>query len=385
MSHPKWPVIPLGELVSKSEERVPVEADQEYPNFGIYNRGRGLFEKPPISGASSSASSLYRARENQFVYSRLFAFEGAYGLVPAELDDHFVSNEFPLFTCDKERLLPEFLGWIFRDPKTWVEVAQLTTGMGSRRRRIKPEAFLTFSIALPSVQQQRIICTKLKFIADRVDEAKSLRCQSKELTNQLCRSIIREGFDDAGEIIKMKELVTWRKPDTTVRPSETYHFAGVYCFGRGVFSGHRKNGTEFKYQKLTQIHTGDFVYPKLMAWEGAMGIVPDECDGLFVSPEFPVFSIDRTKVAPEVLDVYFRSPSVWSKLSGSSTGTNVRRRRLSPNDFLEYDFPLPSQNSQNLLTVVLEKTNQLQNINESSHELDAMMPSILDRAFKGEL
>src|SRR6202022_552169 len=35
----------------------------------------------------------------------------------------------------------------------------------------------------------------------------------------------------------MSELVCLREPDVEVRRDETYHFAGVYCFGRGVFVG----------------------------------------------------------------------------------------------------------------------------------------------------
>ena len=36
-----------------------------------------------------------------------------------------------------------------------------------------------------------------------------------------------------------------------------------------------------------------FVYSKLFAWEGALAVVDSEFDGLFVSQEFPTFTIDR--------------------------------------------------------------------------------------------
>jgi hypothetical protein len=42
-----------------------------------------------------------------------------------------------------------------------------------------------------------------------------------------------------------------------------------------------------------------------------------------------------------VLDAYFKIPEVWPLLAGSSRGTNVRRRRLHPDVFLAYKFPLP--------------------------------------------
>ena len=62
----------------------------EYPNLGIYSFGRGLFAKPSISGATTSAPKLFRVRSGQFIYSRLFAFEGAFGVVPEHMDGWYV-------------------------------------------------------------------------------------------------------------------------------------------------------------------------------------------------------------------------------------------------------------------------------------------------------
>src|SRR4051812_2244841 len=104
-----------------------------YPTFGIYGFGRGLFQKPAISGSTIKADNLYRARKGQFIYSRLKAFEGAYGMVPEGLDGHFVSNEFPTFDCLLNRLVPEYLLAYFRTPSVWRYAAQLSAGVGARR------------------------------------------------------------------------------------------------------------------------------------------------------------------------------------------------------------------------------------------------------------
>jgi type I restriction enzyme S subunit len=106
------------------------------------------------------------------------------------------------------------------------------------------------------------------------------------------------------------DLVKLRPPDVAVSSGEIYQFAGVYSFGRGVFKATLKSGNDFAYPRLTRLKTGEFVYPKLMAWEGALGVVPPECDGYVVSTEFPVFSINEDRVLPEVLDTYFRTPRV---------------------------------------------------------------------------
>jgi type I restriction enzyme S subunit len=153
----------------------------------------------------------------------------------------------------------------------------------------------------------------------------------------------------------MRELVRLIEPDVVVSPEETYHFAGVYSFGRGVFKGQLLSGTQFSYKSLTRLRTGNLVYPKLMAWEGGIGIVPPECNGLVVSPEFPVFEVNESLVLPEILDVYFRIPSVWSLLANFSTGTNIRRRRLHPSSFLKFEIPLPPIEEQRRIVTRVEE------------------------------
>jgi type I restriction enzyme S subunit len=123
-----------------------------------------------------------------------------------------------------------------------------------------------------------------------------------------------------------------------------------------------------------------------MAWEGALGIVPPECDGCVVSTEFPVFEVNEKRVLPEVLDTYFRTPSVWPKMAGESTGTNIRRRRLNPQDFLDYEMPLPSMGTQIRFDALCREVDALKRLQaETTAELDALLPSILDKAIKGEL
>lgn len=142
--------------------------------------------------------------------------------------------------------------------------------------------------------------------------------------------------------VRIGEVLRLRAPDVAVEPTQSYQFAGVYCFGRGVFRGQEKQGAEFAYRKLTRVRAGEFVYPKLMAWEGAFGVVPMECDGCHLSPEFPVFEVNSERVLPRFLGLHFQRPTVWAAVSGGSTGTNMRRRRLNPTDFLRREIPLPS-------------------------------------------
>jgi type I restriction enzyme S subunit len=182
----------------------------------------------------------------------------------------------------------------------------------------------------------------------------------------------------------MQELVTWRSPDVIVSQSESYPFAGVYSFGRGVFQKETVSGMDFAYDRLTRLRVGEFIYPKLMAWEGALGIVPPECDGCHVSPEFPVFTVDAHKVLPEILDIHFKTPAVWKDLAATSIGTNLRRRRLNPNAFLCYKFPLPPIEVQQHVKAISDRAISKRMLQREAANIEkVLIPSLLDRIFNG--
>ncbi len=241
-----------------------------------------------------------------------------------------------------------------------------------------------FPVLPAPLAEQRAILARIERLSLQIQEARRLRQESQRELDALGRSILKS--DMRARLTPMRELVRLKAPDVAVRSQETYQFAGVYSFGRGVFRAQAKSGMEFAYPRLTRLRAGNFVYPKLMAWEGALGVVPIECDGLVVSTEFPVFDVIEDRVLPEVLDVHFRTPVVWPELSGASTGTNVRRRRLNPADFLNYEIPVPSKSVQETLRLVLNQTRPMRLLQvQSAQEIEAVLPSVLSIAFAGDL
>lgn len=178
--------------------------------------------------------------------------------------------------------------------------------------------------------------------------------------------------------VAMAALLTQRKPDVDVRLEETYRFAGVKSFGGGVFPSVVKSGSDFSYRQLIRVNVDEFVYPKLMAWEGALGVVPPACDGMVVSPEFCVFTVNRAEVRPAFLDIYFRQPHVWPELAGASAGTNMRRRRIYPENFLKFAIRLPSLAEQDHVIGVDRRARDAREAHAALLlEIDALVPSVL--------
>ena len=379
-----WPSVSLGELIHLERRPVEIKPEQQYQEIGIYCFGRGVFHKPPRTGLEVADKNLYELREGDLILQVTFAWEGAIALCSKAEHGLFGSTRYPTFRVDEMRCYPPFLVRYLGTRDGLDQINKICPGSAGRNRVLSLKRIHEVMVPLPPVPEQRRIVTRIEELAAKINEARRLRYQSAEGIENLCRAIISQ--DSNAKLTPMSELVALRLPDVTVQQDEKYQFAGVYCFGRGVFRAQIKTGMEFAYAKLTRLKAGNFVYPKLMAWEGALGVVPSHCDGCVVSTEFPVFEVLEDLVLPEVLDTYFKSPNVWPELSGSSTGTNVRRRRLNPIEFLDYRMPLPSRATQERLLRVRADVDALTRLQtETANELNALLPSILDKAFRGEL
>jgi type I restriction enzyme, S subunit len=380
-----WPKVKIGFAASPIERSVVTVPGTQYRQIGVRLWGQGAYERETIDGSQTRYSKFNQVESGDIVVNKIWARNGSVAVVTDNLAGCYGSGEFPTFAPDRQKLEPAWFHWITKTKWFWDACDEKSRGT-SGKNRIRPEKFLDIEIPLPPLEEQRRIVARIDALAERISEVQRLRREVSDLQENLLRNFIADIRLGNCVPTPMSELVRLRHPDVTVEPHHTYQFAGVYSFGRGVFRGPVKLGSQFAYKKLTRLHKDDFVYPKLMAWEGAYGIVPAELDGLVVSTEYPVFELIKGKILPEVITVHFSSPVVWEGLSNKSIGTNVRRRRLNPKDLLNYIFPLAPMENQLRLREKNQKISVIRTLNaEIQRDLEALLPGILNKAFKGEL
>lgn len=378
----RWSKVPLGEVLALSNEVEMLMPSKIYRMAGISSYCRGLFYRGDLSGADTKYEFFHRLHRNQIILSQLKGWEGAIALSRLDFEGSYLPPHNACFSTRSKDVDIDYVFKALSRPEIWNALKKNSRGMGARRETVSIRTFLDLAIPLPPLDEQRRIVARLEEVSARTEKIKLKYSGNTGQIWHLCRKIIRSAKDRGGSIEFASELMSRRALDVTVEPEITYDFAGVYSFGRGVFPSDSKRGADFSYTQLTQLRVGDFVYPKLMAWEGALGVVPPECDGRVVSPEFPVFEIDRGRISPAIVDVFFRDPETWQTLRDGSKGTNLRRRRINPDQFLMLKVPVPSKADRLLLDELIPKAKKATDlVAEASSELDQLLPSLLHQAF----
>ena len=379
-----WPNVKLGDVMRLDLDRVTVDASVTYPMVGVYSFGRGLFHREPVEGGNTSYKQFYRLKADHIVMSQLFGWEGALALSSEEFEGRFVSPQFPTFRCDEEKLDRHFLGWLMRRPLFWQDLGTRASGMGDRRRTLSPDSLFAAHIPLPPLPEQRRIVARIESLAAQIHEVRTLREQAHKEVQFLVTSI---HLHLAGS--RRKRLGQFLKLDeeqVPVTPAEDYRQVGVKGFGGGLFSKPAVTGADTTYSIFNRLYEGALVLSQVKGWEGAVAVSGSDLAGWYVSPEYRTFRCISSEARPAYLSAVVRTEWFWSRLKDATRGVGARRERTRPEQFLEIEVPMPTVEKQAQAEVVFARMGALKNLQaETAAELDALLPSILDKAFKGEL
>lgn len=133
--------------------------------------GRGVLAKTDRR-AGSQNTQYYRRRTGQLIYSKLDFLNGAFGIVPPELDGYESTLDLPAFDISHEvnpRWLLHYLSW----PGFYRKQLRLANG-GRKARRVNPSELLRVVIHVPPRDMQNSIAACLDAIDREIDLLSSL-------------------------------------------------------------------------------------------------------------------------------------------------------------------------------------------------------------------
>ncbi len=390
---------PLGKVLTKSEEWIDIKPDERYREVTVRLWGKGVFQRREVMGAEIAGSRRLIVRSGQFILSRIDARNGAFGLVPDSLNGAVVSNDFPVFTPNHSCIIPAFLAWMSKT-RSFVDICKAASEGTTNRVRLQEERFLTTKIPLPPLSEQRRIVARIEQLAAKIEEARSLRWKAEQEAMVLSSAVSRYFFGPDGTKAPTGRLETFATRVTKGESPEwqgfTYQDSGpIFVRSENVLWGALDLSKrtciprEF-HQKLnrSQLQPGDVLINLVGASIGRSCVVPTDIGEANVNQAVAVISPDPKQLDSKYLMHFLISAPVQDIIHGGKVET--ARPNISLGDLRNIVLRLPSLDEQRRVVAYLDdlqvKVGALKHLQaETAAELDAMLPSILDRAFKGEL
>jgi type I restriction enzyme S subunit len=232
--------------------------------------------------------------------------------------------------------------------------------------------------------EQRRIVARIEELAAKVAEARGLREKASQEAAALVISIHKTQSGD--RIRKLSDLLKLEEDQVNILATEHYPQVGMKGFGGGLFAKPAVAGCDTTYKRFNRLFEGAIVLSQVKAWEGAIAVCGENLAGWFVSPEDRTFRCNFAEARPGYLSAIVRTEWFWRRLKDATRGVGARRERTRPEQFLRIELPMPTVERQAQCEAVFSGLDALKRLqSETAAELDALLPSILDRAFKGEL
>jgi type I restriction enzyme S subunit len=392
-----WPTVRLGEVLTPTVRGESVDASKEYRLLGIRLDGQGPFLRETVMGTQTSATKLFHVAENDFIYSRLFACRGAFGVISKELDSCFVSGEFPAFIPVPGKIDVEYLKYWFRLPSVIATVdADCSGSTPLTRNRFKENFFLALEIPLPPLAEQRRVVARIEELAAQIHEARTLRHQAVEEAEALLPGAAESRLSDSFSRVRLEEVCPVITDGTHQTPRYTEDGA-IFLSAKNVKpfrfmpEEHRKVSLEdFRgYTARNKPQFGDVLLTRVGAGIGEAAVIDQDIEfAIYVS--LALIRTDRTRLSPEFLVHWLNSPVGRASSHRETLGRGTSQGNLNLKLLRGFLLPVPSLPEQRRIVSELDalqtEVDALKRLQaETATELGALLPAILDKAFKGEL
>lgn len=362
--------------------------------------GEGPFHRELKPAEKIRKKSHFRIRAGDVIYNKLFAWKGAFGVVPPELDGMFVSDKFPTYELDRSRVDDPYLRWFFRHPGVWEEAREMSTGSAAvSKLTLNPPKFLELGLPLPSLAKQKLIVAQIEAVAEKLQRATLLHRESAKRIEVLDQATVSQVLGHLPVEGTLGDVLL-EKPRNGWSPSCEPVGAGVPVLTLSAVTGFDYDRSAIKYTLEPTaegahywLEPGDLLVtrsnaPELVGHAAIYDGTPSPC----IYPDLMM----RLRLDPDKADTRF----VWMWLQTSmardhirlnAKGTSPTMKKISQAVVCAIPFPVGTPLSEQVALVQrLSDTRQRSESVRAMHDrvgghLDSLIPAVLHRVFQHAL
>jgi len=391
----QWPQIRLGELVREEREQVGTVDGNGLPVLGVTN-----VEGVTQTGveASDDKSKYLRLRPGRFVYNPYRINVGSLGL-SSPSQDGICSPAYVVF-APTERIDPHFLYYYLKSARG-NQLINFYGNRGTVRSALRYEDLCQIEVPLPPIVEQRGIVARIEDLATQINEARDLRQQAAEEAEALGASAVNALF--TGDALNrwptrpLEEVAEIRSGVTLGRRLTGRTIRLPYLRVANVQDGHL-DLAEIKEVDVLEseadkwkLQRGDLLLTEGGDWDklGRGTVWREEIPNCIHQNHIFRVRTRPDQFVPKFVAKLISSPVGKTYFQGASKQTtnlaSINQRQLKA--FMVFQPPLAEQRRIVAeLDALQEKVDALKRLQvETAAELDALLPSILDKAFRGEL
>ncbi|SDE05860.1 restriction endonuclease subunit S [Riemerella columbipharyngis] len=201
----KYPFVEIGKFLKRNKTQVEIQNGVIYKRPTIKINAKGITLRDEVDGINIGTKNQFRIKEGQFLLSKIDARNGAFGVVPKELDNGIITGNFWTFDVDYSKINPVYL-MLLTGTKEFQKLSQSASVGTTNRNYLQEKLFLNFKIPLPSLAEQEAI---VKAYQTKIQQAQDLEQQAQNLEQEIEKYFLNElGLEPYKSKEKIRGLMT---------------------------------------------------------------------------------------------------------------------------------------------------------------------------------
>ncbi|MDH1604037.1 restriction endonuclease subunit S [Empedobacter sp. GD03739] len=210
----KFQFAKIGSFLKRNKTPIDVVDGQFYKRATIKINGQGIFLRDIKDGKEIGTKKQFLISKGQFLLSKIDARNGAFGVVPEELEGAIITGNFWTFDVDYSLVNPFYLT-LLTGTKEFQKLSQ-TASVGTTNRNYLQEVdFLNFKVPLPTLQEQQEI---VEAYFKKINEANQLEVDGKNIDQEIEKYLFTELGISVGNkkenkkglnLVEFKDVLEW--------------------------------------------------------------------------------------------------------------------------------------------------------------------------------
>jgi type I restriction enzyme S subunit len=395
----RFELTPMSAFLKHRQEFFVIDDTERYMRVTARLHGQGVVLRDQVHGSQLRTKKQQATQASDLLVAEIDAKVGGVGIIPPELTGAIVSSHYFLYEIDETVCCPKYLECYIRSGAVEEQFQEFVQG-STNYASIRAHHTIELQIPLPPLDEQRRIVACIKELEALIQEAQGLRVKAREEAEALLPSAIGGFCSQLTSSLQPLAEVLAVKPSNGWSPRCDNDPSGTPVLTLSAITGFRYDGTQIKTTSLPIRGDARYWLQKddlLISRSNTLELVGHAAiyDGF---PERCIYPdlVMRTQVKEDEADVRFvhywlMSPLVRDFIRNRARGTSPTMKKIAQRDVMEIPFPKTiSLAEQRYLVAYLDElqaqVDELTALQDATQaEMDALLPSMLDRAFRGEL
>lgn len=365
-----WPTEKIANLFHVEKGRIGIMAATPGP-FPLVTTGEALLShaEPHFSGDAVCIPLISATGHGHASLKRLHHIEGKFAvgsIVCACI------NRFP------ERVSARFVYYYLSATK---DNSLIPLMQGTANMSMRPADIAELKIPLPQLAEQNAVVARLDALTERTRQVDTHLDAVERDAEHLLALRFRDAIANV-PLRPMAEVAPLVRRAITIEPDRSYTELGVRSFFKGVFHRRTVPGSDFSWQDIYRVRSGDLVFSNIMAWEQAIAIATQDDDGCVGNHRMLTCEANTEAAVAAFLWYYFTTEEGFAKVYAASPGTAARNRTMTAPALMAIEVPTPPLPRQQTFARLQSEVAALKAKHAAIREANAaLLPATLERLF----